>query len=178
MFRTVTAVVAVVAAALIGPPTRADEEAIKVGEKFEGELTEMKGYPHWPGYVDTFAGYAAEVPISLKAGQKLSITATVIGKGRKVSVCLLDPTRKIVAASARSTAVKSVQLTAEEVNATGRYTIAVISDQIGAFTVQTAGPSAEKLDEKALEDKIRQLKQDLKKAEDQLEALRKKQKKQ
>lgn len=176
MIRTAIVVVAVGMAVMISPSTRADDDPIQPGDKFEGRLTKMISSP-WLKYVDTFYAYGTDVPIRLKAGQRISITATVTGTGRKVSVALLDPDGKMIAASERNTAVTAVMLPVKEVNDTDTFMIRVMSDQRGVFSVETSGPVATKLDEEALEKKIKQLEQELKKAKEQLEALRKKRKK-
>src|SRR5258708_2684480 len=86
------------AAVLLAPNTRAAQDTgLKLGEKFEGEMKEKKKYLHWDRSGDVLDHFAAETPIALKAGQKVSITATVIGSDRKVWMALLDPSDKIVA---------------------------------------------------------------------------------
>jgi hypothetical protein len=175
MYRTLVVAAAVTAAALLTPRAPADEGGITPGEPFKGELTEKKGYP-WPPYVDTFTEFATEVPIKLKGGQKIALSATVVGANRKVSVGLMDPSGKMIATSKRSTAVKTVQLTVDEVNATGTYKIVVLSDKIGDFTLRATGPSDAELDATKLEEEIKELKALLAKKEEQLKALKAKKK--
>ena len=123
----------------------------------------------WGGVL---SGYAMDLPIKLKAGQSISMTATVTGKDRKVSMALSDPTGTIIAATKPSSAIKSVQLTAEEVNANGKYMITVVSDRIGPFTLRVTGLSEDDLDIKGLEEEVQRLKQQLAQTEAKLEALK------
>ena len=171
MYRSMCVMMAIAAAGLFVSSLPAQQSGLKLGEKLEGELTEMGSYVGWPGFVDRYYGYATDITVSLKAGQSISISATVVGQGRKVSVALQDPTGKIIAATQRNTAIKTVQLTVGEVPATGKYKIAVISDQIGAYSLRATGPSGEDTIE-ALEARISQLRKELAAAEAKLKALK------
>jgi len=82
MFR-IGSVLVVVAAVTLSVPGEggAQGPVLPLGKKFEGELKEMKFYKGMS--YDSLGGcYATEVPISLKAGQTVLISATVVGKGR------------------------------------------------------------------------------------------------
>ena len=149
MFRTACVPVALLAAALfVAAAGAAPPPGLKLGEKFEGELKNKKGtYVGQPGTNMRFSNdfYVAEVPVTLKAGQAIAISATVIGKGRPVAITLQDPTMNPLYGV--TFAVKTVQLAVEEVNASGKYTILVISDQVGPFTLRATAASEEDLDE-------------------------------
>lgn len=152
-------------------PAFAADGAIRPGEKFEGELKVKEGYP-WLGFVDTYTDWATEVPVALKAGQNVTFAATVIGKNRRVSVALLDPTGKMIAATKRDTAIKSVTLKVEEVPATGEYRIVVLSNLAGGFELTTSDPANRAASTRAaLEQRIKQLKKELADAESALQAL-------
>lgn len=191
MFRIVPVLVLVLgmAAGVFG----ADPPGIKLGEKFEGEISkvvnakgkfnapalESLGLPRGPGRAisDFVTGgcYGAEVPVTLKAGQSLSVTVTLKGDGRKAILVLQDKTGKAVAYS-KEPEVATLQLKVEEVNASGKFKIVVVSDQVGAFTLRATGPAGdpadEETDEKALETKIGRLKKELAEAEAKLKALK------
>jgi hypothetical protein len=147
---------------------------LKLGEKLEGDLKEEKSYV-WPGGGGRLYGYGAEIPVSLKAGQEVSITATVIGTNRKVSVALQDPAGKIIAGSPRNNP-KTVELRVEEVSTSGKYMILVMSDQIGAYTLRASGGSDTDTPE-SLQNKIKELEKELEAAKAKLKALEDKSKK-
>jgi hypothetical protein len=113
------------------------------------------------GKANPTLAYFTEIPLTLKAGQKLSITASVTGQKRSVSLALRDASGAIVEKIPWAT--KTAQLQIEEVSASGKFHILVFSDQIGAFTLRAAGPAAkaEKLDVAALEEKIKRLEREL-----------------
>lgn len=120
---------------------RADDRvSLPSGQKIEGELIGEKKSTPWIGDVDSFYGYMTDVPVALKAGDKISIRGTVTGRGRKISIALLDPTGTMIAATARNTHVASAQLVADEVNATGDYVIRLVSDRIGAYSLIAVYP--------------------------------------
>src|SRR5438552_212784 len=137
MSRTVSVVMAAAATALLLPATAAAQKTLQLGEKYEGEVGNTK--KEFPA--GTY--YGAELPVTLKAGQPLSVSVTVTGANRGVAVTLLDPTGKKIAET--SLVTKSALLTVKEVNATGTYKIVVVSDQIGPFTLRAIGPSADEL---------------------------------
>jgi hypothetical protein len=115
--------------------------------------------------------------VNLKAGQNLLVQVTLAGNPtRRVAVALKDPAGDQVALSA-VLEVKQTELKVEA-NATGKYDIVVISDQIGAFKLHLVPEAGEEGDDepdiKALEDKIQQLQQELSEAQAKLKALKKK----
>jgi hypothetical protein len=184
MFRPATGILAATAVPLFitaigaAPPT-----ALNPGDKFEGEIGDTQKKYTYPRQLPNgqraslsglARGYSAEVPITLAARQSITITATVSGTGRSAAVVLLDPTGKAVAgAPERQT---TCRLKVDEVSTAGEYTIVVVSNHVGVFTLRTEG-SADDLDEKKLEDKIQQLEKDLADARAKLKALREKSKK-
>jgi len=153
--------------------TKADDDApsLSANKKLQGELVEPRGsIVGWPGFVDRYYGYMTEIPVSLKAGSKISIAGTVLGKGRKVAMALLDPSGQLIAATKRDTDVGSSRLIVDEVGATGKYKIVFISDQIGAFSLTANFPEVR--DEKKLLDTIARLKKELADAEAELKEFR------
>jgi hypothetical protein len=161
MFRRTTAILI----ALLLVPAASSQTGLRLGEKFEGELKGEK--KPVKGFSDNRAvrAYTAEIPVTLKAGQKLFLTVTVAGKTRLVGVALRDPSGALV--EKKDFEKKSIQLEIEEVSASGKCHIVVLSDQIGAFTLRATGP-AEKLDAKALREKIKRLERELEEARDLL----------
>jgi len=188
--------VAALLAACAVTQAQTKSKGIKLGEDFEGELGGEKQTVgvapsgHWQGRrwgklrmgfaTDLSAcAYVAEVSVTLKAGQKVVITATVKGTDRKVSVLLEDKNGE-VAGYVKTPAKKEVELAIDEFNATGTYKVFVISDRTGAFTLRVDTPSGkggDKLDEKALKAKIKALKKELAELEEKLEALQEKKEK-
>src|SRR5437868_6463866 len=99
MFRVVCVIVAAMAGTLFTPVSgSAQTKGITLGKKFEGKVGNTKNrYENIPGSgILSFDAYAAELPITLKAGQSISISATVTGTGRAVWLALLDPTEKAI----------------------------------------------------------------------------------
>lgn len=132
MFRTFLVVAAVVVVAFLTPTINADEPGkFKVGEPYKGEVGETIKYA--PGYAapSNASGYQAEIPVTLKAGQDISITCTVVGKDRHVLLILLDPTGKQIGLS--KSGVKTTSFKVEEVSATGEYKIQVFTSLIGPY---------------------------------------------
>jgi hypothetical protein len=159
MFRGVSLIVAVVAGVLLVPAARTAEPAVlKPGEKFEGETSVQKLSFTYDTY--TWNAHFADVPIVLKAGQSIAISATVPGKDRKVSLILVDPSDKAIAYS-KAAGTKAVQLVHEEVNANGKYKIVVHSDYTGPFTLQANVSTDDELGIKVLEERIKQLEAEL-----------------
>jgi hypothetical protein len=168
-------------------------KGIKLGEDFEGEVGGQKYHIGSPGnyaaakfrtkdlgWANGEKGFLSEVPVNLKAGQKLVISVTVRGTDRRVSLVLADKSGEVVAFS-KAPVKRSAQLAVEEVNATGPHVVAVISDRIGAFTLRVDAPSdkgGDKLDEKELKARIKKLKKELAELEEKLEALQEKKEKQ
>ena len=124
--------------------------------------------------VNNPVGVGTELAIELKQGQKISITATVVGVNRQVTVVLLDPDGNIVHGTARLP--DNATLTIPSVPSTGTYRIAIVSPTPGGYTVRAVGPSAEptKAERTA---KIARLKKDLAEEEAALKAMEEKEKK-
>jgi hypothetical protein len=158
-------------------------EGLKLGEKLEGEVKGEAGdrVVKLSGNAQTYPqAYVTEVTVDLKAGQSISISATVIGKDRKVALVLLDPKEgskddrlRVAVCIAANTqySTKSATLECEEVNATGKYKILIISDRAGAFTIKATASSDKELDEKALKAKIEELEKELAETKKKLKAL-------
>jgi RNA polymerase sigma factor (sigma-70 family) len=147
---------------------------LKPGADFKGELglsSPRKMYSTGRRDDPVLWGYAAEVPVTLKAGQSVTVSATVVGKDRDVGVALIDPAGR-VAGTIQESVPFPARLTVEEVNANGKYTVAVVSSQIGPFTVRVTGPSDEESDAKKLEEQVKQLRQELTEVEARLKALK------
>ena len=132
MLRTAFVLEALGAATLLAPTagtaqkTRAKAGGLTLGEKFEGELGETKSSLAClspDGGTSVVTGYVTSIPVTLKAGQGLTATATVVGKDRRVCMHLMDPTGKKIGASVFTK--RTSKLTHEEVSATGRYTMPV-----------------------------------------------------
>jgi hypothetical protein len=145
----------------------ADPPELEPGKKLEGELT-VESKVKFVGGVGTssWAGYLTEQTVSLKAGGKIAITATVLGKGRGVAVWLKDPTGKVIDGPYNFDLATS-KLQVPEVGATGKYTVVLISDQIGAYTVKAdyvkpaeTSPKAESPTVTGLQEKVARLEKD------------------
>ena len=160
MVRIASGILAIVAGVLLcSTPGLAQPGAktVKLGETIEVTLTEQSGsvcFMTRNGRVFTTA-----LPVSLKAGQSLSISATVVGGKRQVALAIVDPTGKWIEQTPAWTR-KSAQLKVEEVNANGIYRIVIQSDLIGPFSIRACLSDAE-LTTKELEDKQQQLEKDL-----------------
>jgi hypothetical protein len=154
-------------------PAGLSQTGLQLGEKFEGEITGekkfIKGLLAPSG--NRLRAYTAEIPVTLKAGQKLFHTVTVTGKTRGVGVALRDPSGALVEVAGllkksrkkkqeQVFAASTAQLQVAAVSASGNFQIVVLSDQVGAFTLLAKGP-AEKLGAAALEAKIKRLEQEL-----------------
>lgn len=154
---------------------------LKLGEQFKGELTAKEKRTVWATFGLSGIGkdkstlgagpdpnmYAAALPIQLKAGQPVTITATVIGQDRPVGVFILDPEGKRIQASEKEKSAfgfgtqvvllsrKTAEIPIEEVSATGKHTIIVVSNRVGAFTVQATSGSGD--DRESLERELKEL---------------------
>jgi hypothetical protein len=122
--------------------------------------------------------YTSSIPIKLKAGQEISLTATVVGKLRKVGIQLIDPTGKVLTDDNYYARIeeKTSTLTIEEVSTEGTYSIVVFSDATGPFTLRAESDSEEE-DIKSLEKKINSLKKQTEELEAKLKVLKEKSKK-
>jgi hypothetical protein len=166
MFRTAFVIVTVLAVTRFLPcSSAAPPTELVPGEKFEGEIGgKLVNVLTSENVVVAF--FLAEVPVTLKAGQGITFSVTVVGKGRQVVLNLMDPTGKVIEKS--SVGKKSISLTAEEVSASGKYKLVVASDLIGPFTLRTSTQSSPKLDREAIEKRIKELKKELADLEAQL----------
>jgi hypothetical protein len=189
MFRTLSAILTVVAGALLVPATPAAPPAgLKLGEEFKGKIggqaqigfplgTNLKRADRGPEFIPNAFGpmlwqkaYTSEVPVTLKEGQAIDISVTVTGVDRRVFVKLLDPAGKQIANS-DDVPVKTVRLAVEEVAASGKYTIVVASDQIGGFTLRAKSGSEGEDDVEKLKEKIKQREEELAELKAKLKAL-------
>jgi hypothetical protein len=147
---------------------------LKSGIKFEGELNEkddvaVQGFP--------VQAYAREHVVKLKAGQSVALSATVLGVNRLVGVAIFDPAgHPIDATRDPQKAIKSTQLVVEEVNATGEYKVYVGSEKIGAYTLLAKFALPADVEQKQLEDRLRQLKMETADIEARLKTLKEKKK--
>ncbi len=157
-------------AGLSRPLFSQDLPELEAGIKAEGELTDkddvaVQGFP--------IKGYAKEYVVKLKAGQSITLTATVLGVNRLVGVAIFDPAgRPIDATRDPSKAVKSTQLAVEEVNATGEYKVFVGSEKIGAYTLLARFSVPQEVELKQLERRLKQLKQEIADIEARLKTLK------
>jgi hypothetical protein len=158
---------------------------LKLGQKYEGEHKGKREYVSL--YLDkrlspTFSHedvYKVTRPIELEAGDPVSLSVTVTGSGRRVALALQDPAGDFIAVTpTKEFGVKTAKLSVEEVNATGRYTVYVISDRIGNFTLYARKPQQQSRDDdKELEKKIAAAEKELEAMKKELEARKKKDKK-
>ena len=150
---------------------------LQPGKKFEAELTEkMAGrYANAPPFGNDPEGYLATLPVKLKAGQPIEITANIVGDGRRVAVYLIDSTNKRIAQTEIKDSSQSLKV--KNVNATGMYGVVVWSNQIGAFNLIAEFEEPEVLTVAAAKAKVDQLKKELAAAEAELKALEEKKKK-
>jgi len=152
------------------PALSQDSPELEPGIKAEGEVTDkddvaVQGFP--------IKGYAKEYVVKLKAGQSITLTATVLGVNRLVGVAIFDPAgRPIDATRDPSKAIKSTQLAVEEVNATGEYKVYVGSEKIGAYTLLARFSVPEEVERKQLERRLQQLKQEITEIESRLKSLK------
>jgi hypothetical protein len=149
-------------------------DPIAPGEKYEGELSKAdKSATTWLNYVDSFYGYIADIPIKLKKGESTTISVTVDGEKRKVSVAVLDPDDVMLVASKRDVDVESTKIELKRVGATGEYKIRIVSDRGGGYTVSTSGPANRPImGEKEIAEKIKNLKAEIQELEGLLKAIR------
>jgi hypothetical protein len=194
MSRVVWLIVTAMLGVLLVPLDGSAQTAgIKLGKPFEGEAKTRKDaylsangdkivLPTGGGFLrprilidgkiaELSTIYVAEVPVVLKAGQSINISTTVKGTGRKVAIVLVDPDKKPLDNSGSPLRPRTVRLKVEEVNATGKYTIMVISDKVGAYTLLATGPRAREPDETELKEKIKELEEELANLKRKLKAL-------
>ena len=146
-----------------------DETELKSGIRAEGELTD-KDETAFGGIVKA---YAKEYTVKLKAGQSVTITASVLGTNRLVGVALLDPTGRPIDATRDVTkAIKATQLTVEEVNATGEYKVLIGSEKIGAYTLTAKFSTPDEVEMKQIEARLLAIKKETADLESRLKTLK------
>jgi hypothetical protein len=164
---------------------------LKLGEEFKGKCGGEKQFillvpantnegvkdpGQQPGLnflVRAMQGHMGEVPVTLKEGQPFDVSVTVTGDKRKVFLKLLDPAGEQIAHS-KAITFKSGRLTVEEVNASGKYTIVVVSDQSGGFTLLAKGGADDETDEDKLKEQIKLQEKKLAELKAKLKALQEK----
>jgi hypothetical protein len=171
MFRAMISAAVVSVVMSTSQAAHADTNII-IGKKFEGELTlPQTRISNVDEFRNTALGYATQLTVALKAGQEILITAQVVGKERKVGILLEDPAgARVVYTNFKE---QRVVLSAEEVSATGKYKITVISDRIGPFTLKATDPAKDDEDSAdvlALEETVKRLRKELEEAEAKLKA--------
>jgi hypothetical protein len=165
---------------LLSPRLNAQtKDEVKLGETREAELKpDNARITRWSGNEKDKEFYSKSFPVTLKAGQSINISVTVIGKTRGVGIALEDPTGKVVSRNPNNQQdwrVKTNHITVEEVHATGKYTITVASDLIGPFSLRvTELPSNPEGEIKAVEQRISQLERELANLEAKLKVLKQK----
>lgn len=153
-------------------------KGLEIGRDFAGVLggstKTIQFVKRENGSVGADEAYTSSIPITLKAGQSISVTATVVGKSRHVGIQLFDPQGKILVFDQESHAhsnTKTCVRTVDEVSADGAYRIVVFSDAIGPFTLRAESDSEEE-DVAKLEDRIISLREELKGLEAKVKALK------
>jgi hypothetical protein len=153
-------------------PIRADDEdmELKSGIRKEGELNE-KDESQFNGF--PVKVFAKEYSVNLRAGQSITMAATVLGKNRLVGIAIFDPAgRPIDATRDINKAIKATQLVVEEVNATGEYKVIVGSEKIGAYTLEAKFATPAEAETKAIEARLKALKTETETLEARLKALK------
>jgi hypothetical protein len=175
-YRWFAAIIVATSGALLVSSIEAQPGAgLKLGAKFEGELGgKPKGFQvaREDGNSGPDNAYFTSMPVTLKAGQQIALTATVVGKDRKVGIILLDPTGKQISGNSTKFTTKTANLTYEEVPSSGKYTVILISDLVGPFTLRANGSVNGEGDIKALEARIADLEKELADARAKLKTLR------
>lgn len=165
-----------VTTALANPVGGQPKKGLNASEPYEGSLggeaaSKVGG---WFGQVQGWIGYTTEVPVTLKGGDSITVTVTVVGKGRTVIANLADPTGKLVGGSKQLRSEKTTTFTVEEVSATGKYMIVIGSESIGDFKLTVTGPAAQSLTIPALEEKLKRLEKEAEEVKARLEKLKEK----
>ena len=68
---------------------------MKPGETYKGKLQKKGKF----GIINLPEGFLEGVPIKMKEGQGVTISVTVVGDGREVTIFLADPDNKVVKCS-------------------------------------------------------------------------------
>ena len=172
MLRTILVVAASLGAALLIPPVTAQTDASKLGVQLKGEVS-REAMPHFwvSNPVISQQLYMAEVPVRLEKGKSVTVSVTVLGKGRTVIAELQDPKGTKIAGS-RGREVKTTRFTMEELNVTGEFKILIGSDQIGDYTLTITGPAFQQLDVRTLEDRLKLLNKEVSDLEEKIKKLK------
>src|SRR5262245_37807729 len=99
----VAAALAALALAAWADGPKQDNKTLKLGETYEGEHKGTKESVNIfldRNFFATFSQegvYKVAVPIELKAGQKVSLSVTATGSGRRIALALQDPANDFVA---------------------------------------------------------------------------------
>lgn len=116
-------------------------------------------------------GYSAVHEVTLKAGKKYQVTATVKGpKDRVVAIVLFDHTGAQVADSGRPDG-KTAKLPVEAPSS-NKYKLHIYSRTVGAYDFKIVLLDDEPDEARALEKKIEQLEKELKEAREKLRKLK------
>jgi hypothetical protein len=167
MLRTLQILLGLTGLASFAP---ADEFELKSGIPAMGELT-SKDTNAFEGFA--IKGYAREYTVHLKAGQSITISASVLGVNRLVGVAIFDPEgRPIEATRELKNAVKATKIVVEEVNATGEYKVYVGSEKIGAYTLKAEFKTPPEVEREQLEARLKQLKAETATVEARLKVLK------
>lgn len=147
---------------------------LELGKTITGELDGTQQNFQFNGGNGNF--YHAKVPVALRAGQSISISASVTGSGRRIVLGLLDP--KSATLGMTRPDLKTTTFKIAEVNATGRYTILVLSDLSGPYTLRVIDDGGDVVSTSVdpnlalLEKRVNQLEQELLELKKELKALK------
>lgn len=142
---------------------------LQPGKKLEAELTEKMAGKYYDKVGFGNDGYLTVLPVKLKAGQPIEITANVVGDKRRVVVWVVDSTNKEIAKSDIKDSSQSLKV--KNANATGTYGVVIWSDRIGAFDLIAEFDGPEALTLAAAKAKVESLKKELAAAEKELKKL-------
>lgn len=169
MFRLFLATATLATAVGFAPAADEPPKPKAKAQQLKGEVNPLQRMA--PDFVgDSTLAYMADVSVTLKAGQDISLTCTVTGKDRHVLLVLLDPRGMQIGIS--KSKAKMTTLRVEDVNANGEYKILVFTSLIGPFSLWATISSEEELNIKAIEEEIKTLQQLLADAEARLKKAR------
>jgi hypothetical protein len=112
--------------------------------------------------------FQTEVKIRLVAEKSYSFSAKVVGKKRLVGIVVIDPTGAAITPSFPKLGTQTAEVTAEEVNTSGRFRILVASDLSGPFTLEATEIPSDDESIESLQRKVDRLKSQLAEAEKKL----------
>lgn len=183
MTRIALGLTVAIAATLLIPATQGQESqrrtgaasnTLELGKSVTGELDGTQQNFQFNGGNGNF--YHAKVPVNLRAGQSISISASVTGSGRRIVLGLLDP--KSATLGMTRPDLKTTTFKIPEVNATGKYSILVLSDLTGPFTLRVVDDGGDGIASSAdpnlaiLEKRVNQLEHELLELKKELQALK------